>query len=90
MKCWKCGTEQETSDGKVSFRAVCDRCNFGLHSCCNCRFYQPGRANDCLIPGTEFVSDREANNFCDEFKAATTDWKPPKKDFGGFDGLFRD
>lgn len=30
----------------------------------------PGKPNDCLVPGTEFIADREAMNFCEEFALA--------------------
>lgn len=69
MKCWKCGAEQEDPPGgKLSFRATCSVCHAWLHCCRNCKNYKPGLPNDCAIPGTDPISDREANNFCDEFQ----------------------
>lgn len=68
MQCWKCGGDIEVTQGKISFREVCDHCNAYLHCCRNCQFYRPGMANDCAIPDTEFVADREAANFCEDFK----------------------
>lgn len=69
MKCWKCGAEQEDPPGgKLSFRATCSNCHAWLHCCNNCKNYKPGLPNDCAIPGTELIADREANNFCDEFQ----------------------
>lgn len=69
MKCVKCGAEYELSnDSRIGFRAVCEKCSSYLHSCCNCKFYKIGRPNDCMIPGTEPIRDREHFNFCDEFK----------------------
>lgn len=68
MKCWKCGTEQEApSSGRLAFRATCDKCSSWLHCCKNCKNYQPGLPNDCKIPGTEQIADREGCNFCEEF-----------------------
>lgn len=68
MNCWHCGALLfDPSFNKKSFRATCERCDHDLHCCKNCIFYKPGRANDCSIPGTEWVSDREKNNFCEEF-----------------------
>lgn len=29
--------------------------------------YKPGMPNDCLIPGTDPIADREAGNYCEEF-----------------------
>lgn len=67
MECWNCGTELHLS-GKVSFRATCDKCHFYLHCCKNCRNYRPGLSNDCAVPGTDPISDRTANNYCEEFE----------------------
>lgn len=63
--CWKC--EKEV-DLPIHFKATCDHCFAYLHACKGCRFYQLGKPNDCLIPGTEQIADREANNYCDDFK----------------------
>ncbi len=69
MKCWKCGAEQpDITYGKLSFRALCDKCSAWLHCCKNCKNYRPGLPNDCFIHGTEQIADREASNFCEEFK----------------------
>lgn len=53
--------------GKVSFRATCEKCFAWLHCCKNCINYKPGLPNDCAIPGTDDIADREACNFCEEF-----------------------
>jgi hypothetical protein len=57
---------------KVSFRAICEFCEADLHVCQNCQYYSTGRPNDCLVPNTEYVSDREKNNFCEEFSPLTS------------------
>jgi hypothetical protein len=68
MKCWSCGFESKDPDRrKLSFRELCEKCHAALHCCCNCKHYKPGQPNDCSIPGTDFVSDRTAANFCEEF-----------------------
>lgn len=69
MKCWHCGTDlPDPPMGKLSFREACDKCNAALHCCKNCRYYKPGLPNDCVVPGTEWVANREAINFCEDFK----------------------
>lgn len=69
MRCWKCNAEiLQEAERKISFRELCDRCQAWLHCCKNCRNYKPGASNDCAIPGTEYVADREACNFCEDFK----------------------
>jgi len=67
MECWKCGKALNLPEGKLSFRATCDHCHAWLHACCNCRHYRLGLPNNCAIPGTEYVADREGANFCEEF-----------------------
>ena len=71
IPCWKCGAEVDLIDGKVPFRAVCEKCGFSTHACVNCQNYKRGLPNDCRIPGTDFVADREAGNFCEEFVPLT-------------------
>ena len=68
MRCWKCGHEIVLSSGeRIPFRGECEKCSLALHSCKNCRFYSVGKRNDCLLPGTLPVVDRQAANFCEEF-----------------------
>lgn len=66
--CYHCGKPLPPFDrNKVPFRETCSFCGADLHVCKNCRYYSPGRANDCLVPGTEYVADREKFNFCEEY-----------------------
>lgn len=74
MRCWKCNTEQKSlPDRKLPFRATCEHCDFYLHSCKNCKYHKPGLPNECLVPGTESVRDRESFNYCDEFSCKEND-----------------
>lgn len=75
---------------KIAFRAVCPHCGIDLHTCTNCRYYAPGKPNDCAVPGTDPIRDREAANLCDEFKVKTDSSKPPDGDKKKFNSLFRD
>ena len=68
MKCWNCSKELlDFPRNSIPFRATCDFCSSYLHCCKNCRFYKQGLPNDCQVPGTEFVSNREGSNLCEEF-----------------------
>jgi hypothetical protein len=67
MFCWKCKKKIELPEGKIGFRAVCENCGSDLHACKNCKYFSPGKPNDCTYPDTLYVSDREGNNFCEEF-----------------------
>ena len=68
MNCWRCAKWVSEVPVKIGFRAVCPHCGCDLHVCRNCRYYAPGKPNDCIVPGTEFIRDREASNLCEEFK----------------------
>ena len=68
MNCWYCKKELQDIPKKIPFKATCDYCAAWLHCCKNCRYYSPGRHNDCLIPDTDYVGDRERSNFCDSFE----------------------
>lgn len=78
MNCWKCGAALENPpNNKVPFRATCDACAAWLHCCKNCKNYKPGLPNDCAVPGTDYIADREACNFCEEYVLLGT--APTKK-----------
>ncbi len=66
--CWKCHKE---APSVIHFKSTCDHCSSYLHCCLGCRFHTPGKPNECHIPGTETIRDREANNYCDDFKPIT-------------------
>lgn len=65
--CWSCGKELDDLPKRISTREICPSCHAYLHCCKNCTNYQPGLPNDCKVPGTDPIADREARNLCDEF-----------------------
>ena len=67
VNCWKCSKEFDLPNLKIGFRVTCPHCLAYLHSCMNCKNHQVGLANECKIPGTDPVRDREEGNFCEEF-----------------------
>lgn len=69
MNCWKCYKHSYDASLKIGFRAVCMHCDIDLHVCKNCKYYSPGKPNDCIIPDTETIYDPERSNLCEEFKA---------------------
>ncbi len=66
MNCWKCAKPLDIA--KIGFRAVCNHCDHDLHVCVNCTYYAPGKPNDCMVPGTDSVRDKERANLCEDFK----------------------
>ena len=87
MICWKCKKSIEAKE-KILFRATCPHCDIDLHVCVNCRFYAPGKPNDCSVPGTDFIRNREAANFCEEFRVKSS-FDPPKNNPDKFNSLFK-
>ena len=64
--CWSCSQHLAAADYAREGR--CPTCGKATHACRNCRFYAPGRANDCVEPIAEHVVDKERPNFCDLFE----------------------
>ena len=48
-------------------RDVCPQCDSDLHTCRNCRHYDPAKHNQCAETQAEWVRDKEAANHCDYF-----------------------
>lgn len=73
MQCWHCRRNFEILlSEKITFRAICEGCGAALHCCKQCRHYLPGKPNDCNVPGTEYIADREGVNHCEEFEPKTS------------------
>lgn len=67
--CWSCGTGLETVD--FQREGECQGCRKQTHVCRNCRFYEPGRPNDCQEPIAEPVRYKDRANFCDYFEPSS-------------------
>jgi hypothetical protein len=66
--CWKCGNAIDYAPGvRVGTRDTCPHCDSDLHSCRNCRHYDPAKHNQCAETQAEWVRDKEASNYCDYF-----------------------
>jgi len=102
VTCWKCQKKIGEPPMKIGFRAVCEHCEVDLHVCMNCRYHAPGKPNECEVPDTDYVSDRESSNLCEEFRlrqnsSTAGDLDKARKLFGdnepqekkGFDDLFK-
>lgn len=89
MNCWKCKKDLGDLPSKIGFRASCPYCHSDLHVCKNCRYYSPGKPNDCMVPGTDPIRDREASNFCESFKMGATSFETQNKTKKNFDSLFK-
>ncbi len=73
FNCWKCGAAIELpSGGRVGKRDACPKCAADLHCCRQCRFYDPGKHNECSETQAEWVRYKEDNNYCDYFQPNPT------------------
>ncbi|MCK4923643.1 MAG: hypothetical protein KAS61_01635 [Spirochaetes bacterium] len=75
--CARCGAEVDHA-GTIGRNNTCSNCGAYLHSCVNCRFYRPGRHNDCTEPQAELVADKRAANFCNYFTMREARGSEPK------------
>ena len=76
--CAQCG-KSITVAGRVQRSSLCPHCGAYLHSCVNCRFYSPGRHNDCREPQAEFVSNKKGSNFCEFYSPGDSGDKAQNK-----------
>lgn len=65
--CHRCGRPWVSEKKIPGVKEYCEQCSAYLHCCLNCRFYDPKVHNQCAIPTTDWVGDKEGANFCDEF-----------------------
>jgi len=72
--CWSCG--QHLTAGDYHREGECTQCRKQTHVCRNCRFFEPGRPNDCQEPIAEPVRDKDRANFCDYFEPSTDSFQP--------------
>ena len=72
--CWACG--EKLSSSQYQREGECPSCRKQTHVCRNCRFYEPGRPNDCQEPIAEPVRDKDRANFCDYFEPSSNTYKP--------------
>lgn len=92
--CHRCGTPWDSIKRVPGVKEFCERCSAYLHSCLNCRHYNPSYHNQCAIPTTDWVGDKEGANFCDEFEfkdaAQPADNTPSTAARNALDSLFGD
>jgi hypothetical protein len=67
--CYACGSDVGARE-RIGRRDRCERCGVDLHSCRQCRFFDPRAYNACAEPQAERVLAKERANFCDYFAPA--------------------
>ncbi|MEJ2619176.1 MAG: hypothetical protein P8163_02695 [Candidatus Thiodiazotropha sp.] len=69
-KCWHCNRGLQAID--YGRETSCLTCGKPTRVCRNCRWYAPGRPNQCEEPAVEQVLDKEKANFCELFEPTLT------------------
>ena len=73
LNCHSCGEQFPLHPGdKIARADTCASCGLHMHSCRNCRHFDPSKNNQCAEPQAEWVSDKERANFCDYFEPRTS------------------
>jgi hypothetical protein len=70
MVCHNCGREIKVI-AKVARADACPHCDADMHCCKNCRYFDPGKNNQCSEPQAEYVSNKLKANFCEFFEPNT-------------------
>lgn len=65
-KCWHCGADLQDLD--YAREGSCPTCRKPTHVCRNCRWYAPGKPNQCAEPVAEPVVEKQRANFCGYFE----------------------
>lgn len=65
-KCWHCGQALRPAD--LARENTCPGCSKSTRACRNCRWYAPGRPNECREPMVERIADKEKANYCELFQ----------------------
>lgn len=92
-RCHRCQTQWVSEAKRPGFKEACESCSAYLHCCMNCRHHSPSLHNQCAIPTTDFVGDRQGANFCEDFEfkdhdPATAKDNESKQVRGKLDDLF--
>ncbi len=66
--CAHCGRPLEIVGNQVGRRDTCPHCGEELHSCRNCRHFDPSVAKECKEPFADVPSDKDSANFCELFQ----------------------
>ncbi len=77
LKCWNCGASLDgvvtgEPSRPISRHTNCQKCFEVLHCCRMCRWYAPGRPQDCDHDRAEPPVEKESANFCEYFSPSRT------------------
>ena len=62
-RCNNCAAEIQIAD-QIQVTDKCRNCGTDLHTCRNCRNFDPSARNECIQPVEVRVTNKSANNLC--------------------------
>ena len=71
LLCWNCGASLDDVPRPISRHATCAKCFEVLHCCRMCRWFAPGRPQDCDHDRAEPPVEKASANFCEFFSPST-------------------
>jgi hypothetical protein len=66
IRCAECGANVQFMD-ELKLTEACKHCNADLHTCRNCKFFDPGAPNECMRPVPARVESKNTRNMCTLF-----------------------
>mgnify|MGYP006173908975 CR=1 FL=1 len=70
VRCNACGAKVETEE--IPIGAACVRCGADLHSCSNCRHFEPSATFECRQPIPQRFPSKSKGNTCELFEPKVT------------------
>jgi len=67
-RCNNCAAEFQL-DGQIQVTDRCKNCGTDLHTCRNCRNFDPAACNQCMKPVASREAAKNQNNLCNYFEA---------------------
>jgi len=66
IRCAECGSMVQFMD-ELKLTETCKHCNADLHTCRNCKFFDPGAPNQCMRPVPARIESKNTRNMCTLF-----------------------
>ena len=66
IRCSECSASVQFID-QLKITETCRNCQADLHTCRNCKYFDPGAANQCMQPVTKRVDGKNTRNMCELF-----------------------
>ena len=66
IRCTECSAAVQFLD-ELKTSDTCQKCGCDLHTCRNCKFFDPGAPNECIRPVEKRVEGKNTRNSCPLF-----------------------